>query len=52
MIHYLIDLVGWLALLDAPVELIAGRFGRVKRGCRWNVLWGLQASSERKMTER
>jgi hypothetical protein len=44
-----VDLAGWVASLDAVVELIAGRFGRVEPRRRVGAyLRGLLAGLERK----
>jgi SRSO17 transposase len=47
--HRVVDLAGWVASLDAVVELIAGRFGRVEPRARVGAyLGGLLAGLERK----
>lgn len=47
--HRVVDLAGWVASLDAVVELIAGRFGRVEPRRRVGAyLRGLLAGLERK----
>jgi SRSO17 transposase len=47
--HRVVDLAGWVASLDAVVELIAGQFGRVEPRARVGAyLRGLLAGLERK----
>jgi SRSO17 transposase len=47
--HRVVDLARWVASLDAVVELIAGRFGRVEPRARVGAyLRGLLAGLERK----
>jgi hypothetical protein len=47
--HCVVDLAGWVASLDAVVELIAGRFGRVEPRRRVGAyLRGLLIGLERK----